>query len=106
MEKLIVEVPSMYADHHVLTVRDLLTSMEGVGDIYASSAFKQVMVQYDPAVVTADTISGALADAGYTEGMDMPVQGKLPEDTWRQGSFRMTSTYRADLEMSGEFRKY
>jgi copper chaperone CopZ len=106
MEKLIVDVPSMYADHHVLTVRDLLTSMKGVGDVYASSAFKQVMVQYDPAVVTAEAITSALADAGYTGEMEMPIQGKLPEDAWRQGSFRMTRTFQADLEMSGEFRKY
>ena len=51
MEKVIVDVPSMYADHHVLVVRELLTGQEGVGEVYASAAFKQVLVHYDPAAI-------------------------------------------------------
>jgi copper chaperone CopZ len=106
MEKVIVDVPSMYADHHVLAVRKLLTQLEGVGDVYASSAFKQVLVHYDPAAITAEAITGALGEAGYTEEMPMPVQDKLAEESWKNGAFRMTKTYPADLAMSGEFRKY
>ena len=106
MTKLIIDVPSMYADHHVLVVRDLLTRLEGVGEIYASSAFKQVLVQYDPAVVAPDAITGVLDEAGYTQEMQVPVQGRLAEDAWKRGTFRMTKTYQADLDMSGEFRKY
>ncbi len=106
MEKLIVDVPSMYADHHVLIVREMLTGMNGVAEVYASAAFKQVLVQYDPGVVQPDAIAGALAEAGYTQEMQLPVQEKLPEDAWKQGKFRMTQTYKADLVMSGEFRKY
>lgn len=106
MEKVIVDVPSMYADHHVLVVRDLLNALEGVKEVYASSAFKQVLVNYDPAAVQADAIVDALKQAGYTEDMKTPVQGKLPDEVWKQGSFRMTQTYQADLVMSGEFRRY
>lgn len=106
MEKVIVDVPSMYADHHVLVVRDLLNALEGVKEVYASSAFKQVLVKYDPAAVQAGAIIDALEQAGYSEEMKTPVQGKLPEDAWKQGSFRMTETYQADLVMSGESRKY
>ena len=106
MEKVIIDVPSMYADHHVLVARELLTGMDGVAEVYASSAFKQVLVQYDPAVLGPDAITGALSKAGYTQEMQMPVQDQLPEDAWRKGNFRMTKTYQADLEMSGEFRKY
>jgi hypothetical protein len=36
----------------------------------------------------------------------MPVQEKLAEESWKNGAFRMTKTYPADLTMSGEFRKY
>jgi len=106
MEKLIVDVPSMYADHHVLIVREMLTSMEGVAEVYASSAFKQVLVQYDPNVIQPDAITGALTEAGYTQEMQVPVQGKLAEDTWKQGKFRMTQTYQGDLVMSGKHRNY
>ncbi len=106
MEKVIVDVPSMYADHHVLVVRELLTDLDGVEGVYASSAFKQVLVQYDPAAVQAEAITGVLSEAGYTKEMQMPVQGKLADAAWRRGTFRMTQTWQADLDMSGEFRKY
>jgi copper chaperone CopZ len=106
MEKIIISVPAMYADHHVLVVRDMLTKMEGVSEVYASSAFQQVLVHYDPAKVTPDAIREPLAAAGYTHEMQVPVQEKLPEEAWRHGTFRMTRTYLADLAMSGEFRKY
>ncbi len=59
---------------------------------YASSAFKQVLVNYDPAVIQLATINQALIDAGYTHEMQVPVQEKLSEDSWKQGSFRMTQT--------------
>lgn len=106
MDKVIIDVPSMYADHHVLAVRNLLTGLDGVEDVYASSAFKQVLVRYDPAAVRAEAITQVLADAGYTQEMEMPVQGKVAEDVWKFGHFRRTSTYPADITMSGEFRKY
>ena len=104
--KVIVDVPSMYADHHVLVVRDLLTGQEGINKVVASSAFKQVLVEYDSDVIQTDEITNVLEQAGYTQPMEVPVQEKLPEDSWRHGNFRMTRTYPADLSMSGEFRKY
>jgi copper chaperone CopZ len=106
MDKVIIDVPSMYADHHVLTVRKLLTGLDGVQDVYASSAFRQVLVQFDPAIAQAEAITKVLTDAGYTQEMEMPVQGKVAEDVWKFGNSRRTSTYLADLAMSGEFRKY
>ena len=106
MEKVIVDVPSMYADHHVLVVRELLAGLEGIEQVYASSAFKQVMVQYDPSAIQPAVITGALTEAGYTREMKVAVQAKTAENAWKQGTFRMTRTYQADLEMSGEFRKY
>ena len=35
MERTIIDVPKMYADHHVEAVRDTLLQIEGVEDIYA-----------------------------------------------------------------------
>jgi copper chaperone CopZ len=106
MEKVIIDVPSMYADHHVLVVRDMLSKMDGIKDIYASSAFKQVMVNFDPSVIQSKVIIETLTDAGYTRDIKVPVQEKLAEDAWKNGSFRRTQTFQADREMSGEFRKY
>ncbi len=106
MKRVIVDVPSMYADHHVLVVRELLTGQEGVAEVYASAAFKQVLVHYDPAAIQPEAITNLLTEAGYTQAMSMPVQGKQAEDAWKQGTFRMTQTCEADLVMSGEHRKY
>jgi copper chaperone CopZ len=104
MAKLIVDVPSMYGDHHVLVVRNLLTAKDGVTDVYASSAFRQVLVHYEPDQIQPEAISALLEDAGYTHEMDIAVQGVQAEDAWKQGSFRMTQTHKADRVMSGEQR--
>lgn len=106
MAKVIVDVPSMYADHHVLVVRDLLTGQDGVSDVYASSAFRQVLVHYEPDVIQPEAISTLLEEAGYTQDMEVAVQGIQAEDAWKQGAFRMTQTHPADRVMSGEHRNY
>ena len=70
MEKLQLNVPDMWADHHVLKVRALLLAMPGVQDVIASSAFRMVALSYDPAVVSAGAIMGTLDDAGYSVATD------------------------------------
>ncbi|MEN8098075.1 MAG: heavy-metal-associated domain-containing protein [Chloroflexota bacterium] len=104
MEKMNIKVPSMYADHHVLVVRDLLSQLDGVEQVYASSAFHEVVVKYDPAKIDGSKIAGVLDEAGYTKPLQVQVQGKTAEDAWKQGQFRRTQTYAADREMSSEFR--
>ena len=111
MTKVVLEVPTLWADHHVLKVRDALGALEGVEDVYASSAWKQVLVNYDSAKTDQATIEKALADAGYPVGggeVPMLVQPtELRRDPqWEVLGSRMTETNQADLEMSGEFRRY
>lgn len=60
-----LEVPMMYGDHHVIEVRRLLLELPGIGDVYASSAFRMVEVQYDPAQIEPDEIEKTLDAAGY-----------------------------------------
>ncbi len=38
MKQLILEMPTMYADHHVLKVRETLDGLKGIEEAYASSA--------------------------------------------------------------------
>lgn len=110
MEKITLNVPTMYADHHVLAVRQALSELPGVGEIYASSAFKQVLVGYDPASTSPQSIKEKLEAAGYPVGdgasPDLPVQSPLTEESWKSSMMRMTQTNRLDLEMSGDFRMY
>ena len=111
MEKVVLEVPTLWADHHVLKVRDALASLEGVEDVYASSAWKQVLVSYDPGKTDPAAIESALAEAGYRVG-----EGEVPvlvqptdirrDPQWGVLGARATETNRVDLEMSGEFRRY
>ena len=51
MEKVTFTVPSMWADHHVLNVRQALGQVSGVQDVLASALYKDVVIQYDPSVV-------------------------------------------------------
>ncbi|HDQ71064.1 MAG TPA: copper chaperone [Chloroflexi bacterium] len=111
MEKMALDVPNLWADHHVLDVRDALASLEGIGDVYVSSAWKQILVNYDADKTDEATIEKALLDAGYPVG-----EGGVPilvepndlrrDPQWEILGARLTQTNRADLEMSGEFRRY
>ena len=111
MEKVVLDVPTLWADHHVLKVRDALFALEGVEDLYASAAWKQVLVTYDAAKVEPADIEKALAEAGYPVGEgEVPIlaqPGKMRRDPqWAQMSVRKTETNMVELEMSGEFRRY
>jgi copper chaperone CopZ len=111
MEKLVLDLPSMYGDHHVLAVRDVLTGIEGIDELYASAAWKQAMVSYDPKKVKPDAIEKALADAGYPVGEGAPeilvsASDIKRDPQWEVLEVRVCETNSADLEMSGEFRRY
>lgn len=111
MEKIILNLPAMYADHHVLAVRSSLEGIEGVGEVYASCAWKQAIVHFDPKKTDAKAIEKALADAGYPVGNGEPPilveASEVKRDPqWAPHGIRITETNQADLEMSGEFRRY
>jgi len=110
METLTLDVPSMYADHHVLAVREALKDLSGVEDVVASSARKQVSLGYDPDKVKPEAIQAALEEAGYREGDELvypiPPQGKEDSSAWFCVEDRVTVSNELDLEMSGDFRKY
>jgi len=72
MEKVTLNVPGMYGDHHVLAVRDILGKLPGVEDVYASSAFKQVVVKFDPAKVEPSAFESALSAEGYMDDQQWP----------------------------------
>ncbi len=111
MDKLVLNVPTLWADHHVLRVREALGRLNGIEDVYASSAWKQVLVTFDAAKTNRAAIEQALAEAGYpVDQGETPVlvqpglKGRDPK--WEMLGARVTQTDRVDIEMSGEFRKY
>ena len=104
-------VPDLWADHHVINVRKVLVSAPGVACVYASSAFKEIAVEYDGKATTPAQLAKLLVDAGYP-----PAAGISPEDgkviygefdaMWRERGSRTTTTNAMDLQMSGDFRRY
>jgi len=106
MEKLQFNLPDMWADHHVLKVRSVLNAMDGVKDVVASSAFRMVLLSYDPAQTSAGTIWAALEDAGYAVTTDgtgviaegIPVADGKRDPAWTRLGMRQTRTDERDLK--------
>lgn len=75
MAQVTFDVPLMYGDHHVVEVRRLLTGLSGVHDIYASSGFHVVEIEYDETQVTPEQLETVLSDAGYMG--ELPVLAEI-----------------------------
>ena len=111
MAKVVLDVPGIWADHHVLKARDALLQLDGVEEVFASSGWKQVLVTYDAPKLQPEELERALEEAGYPIGAGGPeilVQpNKMQRDPqWEVLGARTTETNDVDLDMSGEFRRY
>ena len=110
MEKVTFSIPAMWADHHTLAVREALGQVSGVQEVVASAMYKDVLVNYDPAVVSPEDLTSTLAEAGYEIGKapEFPTVPERIDDSsdWFQFQERVTETDRRDLAMSGDHRMY
>ncbi len=106
MEKLQLNVPDLWADHHVLKVRAVLTAIPGVQDVVASSAFRMVALNYDPALANPGVIMGTLDDAGYSVATDgtgviaesVPIADGHRDPAWTRLGMRQIKTDERDLK--------
>ena len=109
MNQITFTVPRLYADHHVTHVRQILLPLSGVENVVASSAFKQVTVDFDAERIALEALEAALTQAGYAPGELEEIE-RTPDHTsdpaWDRLSPRAVTTNVVDLQMSGEFRKY
>lgn len=101
MENITINVPMMFADHHVIEVRRILFEVPGVEDVYASSAFGAVEITFDPEKVDINALETKLGEAGYLGGLSLPVEAGeaayLAEDT--PSYFRHTEIYETAQDM-------
>ena len=107
MEELILAVPGMWADHHVLAVRDLLREDDAVTSTTASALAGAVRVEYDASRTDPQRITALLTKGGYACGQ--PEQAADPptdKPAWATAGVRVTTTNALDLAMSGDHRKY
>lgn len=106
MEKLQLNIPDLWADHHVLKVRAVLTALPGVQDVIASSAFRMVALSYDPSLTGPGAIMATLEDAGYTIATDgtgviaetVPVADGKRDPAWNRLGLRQIKTDERDLK--------
>jgi hypothetical protein len=101
MEELTLAVPGMWADHHVLAVRDLLREDDAVTFTAASA------IEYDASRTDPQRITNLLTEGGYACGE--PEQAAGPptnKPAWATAGVRITTTNAVDLAMSGDYRKY
>jgi len=107
MEELVLAVPGLWADHHVLTVRDLLRQDEAIKVVTVSALERNVKVAFDPTRTDPARIAALLADGGYATGpAEEPAVPPTDKPAWATAGVRVTATNTVDLTMSGDHRKY
>jgi copper chaperone CopZ len=105
MASVTINLPKMFADHHVLKVRDVLYAVDGVEDVVASSAWQAVIVTYQPDKTNPTTIEKTLTDAGYPPDAPTPILATLEgtqnkDPAWAAVAPRARQTNAADAKMS------
>ena len=95
MNTLSLDLPSMYGDHHVTEVRHLLLELDGVDNVYASSGFQFVEIQFDEAKLDAEAIKVVLDEAGYLGEVPISVELGAIEDreNGQKPFFRQSVSY-------------
>ena len=87
MASLSLELPTMYGDHHVIEVRRILLEFDGVKDVYASSGFRVVEVEYDSKKTPKKDLVAALDTAGYTGDFAMALESSVPANEQRESAY-------------------
>lgn len=101
-KKVTYNTPVLYGDHHVQEVRRLLFGLQGVEDVYASSAFQIVEVIYEADSLQESQISSVLDEAGYLGEWTTPTESGLAASLESDRSltyFRHTEVYETSREV-------
>ena len=91
MQKSTFNTPALFGDHHVTDVRRILFAMPGVKDVYASSAFQIVQVEFDETKVSHEDLLRMLENAGYLG--QIPMMAETGQAAENNSVFRNTATY-------------
>jgi hypothetical protein len=68
MSEIQLTLPALFGDHHTVAVCNILDKLDGVEGRYVTSAFRQVVVKFDPHKTSEEAIRQSLAKEGYREG--------------------------------------
>ncbi len=64
-----ISLPTMFGDHHVVQVRQIVAALPGVKDIRASASKRKLSVTFDRAQLTVEALHAALTQGGYAPGV-------------------------------------
>jgi copper chaperone CopZ len=96
MTSVTIDLPTMYADHHVVEVRRILFEVPGVEAVNASSAFQVVQVEYEPEKTSEDILKKVLDKNGYLGELQVAAESGLPAvGSDGETYFRHTAAYEA-----------
>jgi copper chaperone CopZ len=87
MASLSLELPTMFGDHHVIEVRRILLEFDGVSEVYASSGFGVVEVEYNSKKTPKKDLVEALEKAGYMGDFKMALEPSIPANEDVKGAF-------------------
>ncbi|MCX6065088.1 MAG: hypothetical protein NT121_04945 [Chloroflexi bacterium] len=91
MQKSTFDTPALYGDHHVTEVRRMFLEIPGVKNVYASSAFHVVQVEFDESQISHGSLMRKLDEAGYLGQIPMMTESSVAEEG--KSVFRHTATY-------------
>ena len=96
MTSVAIDLPLMFADHHVVEVRRILFEIPGVEEVNASSSFQVVKVEYDPEKTSEDILKQALDKNAYLGDLEVPLEsGKPAVGSDEKTYFRHSAAYEA-----------
>jgi hypothetical protein len=81
MKTKVFELPALYGDHHVTEVRRIMLETPGVQDVYASSGFRVIEIQYDENKVNDLELQVKLNDAGYLGDLLTRIESEKAESS-------------------------
>jgi copper chaperone CopZ len=95
MKKITFQTPMLFADHHVVEVRNIISAVAGVNDVYASSGFRMIEIEFDESQITPEKLQSALEASGYSSELVLPVEIGVSneEDDNPKPYFRTTAEY-------------
>jgi copper chaperone CopZ len=91
MQKSTFDTPALYGDHHVTEVRRMLFELPGVKEVYASSSFRVVQVEFDESQITNHDLRKKLEAAGYLGEIPMLTESSVAVEG--ESVFRQTAVY-------------
>ena len=97
------DIPVLFGDHHVLEIKKIFSEVEGVSDIYISSAYNFVKIEYDENVTNEEVFISFLKDSGYEDGMGFETEtfGVDPAAEGHKKHFRKSVLYGQTGETQG-----